>query len=170
MKPLKKMPLDLQNKIKHYAKNGIDISNIIEGYSLKGENLSHCVIKNLQRIDEDLTGVNLSFAKIGNNDGKIVYFIRCIINDSNFDSVIFVGPSWVRSCEVKNCNFRNADLSKVDYRNSDLRNSTFCDTIMRIGTSEGIGCKFSKEFFEALIKGWNVEVTTKEKQGEVTSQ
>ena len=158
MKSLRKMSPDIQSKIRQYAKNGIDVSNIIEGYSLKGEDLSHCVIKNLQRIDEDITGVNFAHAKIGNLDDKTIYFLRCKGNDSNFDSVIFIGKTWIRSCEIRNCNFRNANLATVDYRNSDFTNSVFCDTIMRIGTSEGTGCIFSKEFFEALVPGWKVKV------------
>jgi uncharacterized protein YjbI with pentapeptide repeats len=166
MKSLKTMTSDIRNKIRQYSKNVIDISDLIIGYSLKGENLSHCVIKNIQRIDEDLTGVDFTHTKIGNSEGKICHFIRCKINNSNLDSAIFISPTWVRSCEVRNSNFRNADLAKVDYRNSDFRNTTFCDTIMRIGTGEGIGCKFDANLFEALTKGWNVDVQVTSKNEE----
>jgi uncharacterized protein YjbI with pentapeptide repeats len=169
MKALKQMSLDLRNKIRHYAKNGIDVSNIIEGYSLKGEDLSHCIIKNLQRIDEDLTGVNFAHAKIGNLNNQTIYFLRCKINDSNFDSITFIGKIWMRNCEVRNCNFRNGNLASVDYRNSDFRNSVFCDTIMKIGTAEGIGCIFSEGFFEALLPGWKVKVEVISK-GEINSK
>jgi uncharacterized protein YjbI with pentapeptide repeats len=158
MKALKKMSSDLQNKIRQYAKNGIDISNLIKEYSLKGENLSHCIIENIQRIDEDLTGIDLTHTKIGIVGGKTCYFIRCKANNSNFDSTNFIGSTWIRSCEVRNCNFRNSNIANVDYRNSDFTNSVFCDTIMKVGTSEGRGCKFSKEFFEALVPGWKVKV------------
>jgi uncharacterized protein YjbI with pentapeptide repeats len=165
MTPLKKMPLDLKNKIRQYSKNGIDISSIIDGYSLKGEDLSGCVIKNIKRIDEDMSGVNLANAKIGNEEKKTVYFIRCDMRNSNFDSINFVSSTWIRSCDIRNCNFRSANLANVDYRNSDIRQSTFCDTILRIGTSEGIGCKFDENFFDALTKGWDVKIQVTSTKG-----
>ena len=47
---VKPMTEDLRNKIQMYIKNGMDISDLIDGVSIKGENFCNAKIKRLVNI------------------------------------------------------------------------------------------------------------------------
>jgi len=150
---------DLEEKIKIAIKNRIDISDLIEDVDLRNANLSRAIIKKLKRIDTDISNCNFSYSQLGDPENKTIFtIIRCKMLNCNFEGASFVGKAWVRSCDAKGCNFRNADISKASYEHSDFRNSTFCNAVIRIGTSEGMGCRFPKEMFDELCKGWLMKI------------
>ena len=165
MQALKPMTHEVRKRIQDYIKNGLDVSDLIKDYSLKGENLSRAIIKTLVRYDEDMSGCQLTYATLGDESkpDNIVQMLRCNLTGCNFEGIRFISKTWVRSCVCKNMNLKNADLSKVDYKYTDFRGCKFCSTILRISTGAGIGCKFSKELFTELTKGWGVEIDVKEK-------
>jgi uncharacterized protein YjbI with pentapeptide repeats len=160
---MKSLTSDLREKINTYIKNKIDISTLIEDVDIKNENLSYAIIENFNRQNTDISGCNFSHCLLG-NPKTIFRVLSCKMNNCNFDSAKFVGPTWIRSCEAKNCNFRNADVSKVDYQYSNFDNSTFCNAIITIGTTNGIGCVFPASMFEDLCKGWNMKIKVEKTQ------
>lgn len=159
---LKPITNELRSKIQTYIKNKLDISDLIKDVDIKGENLSFAIIKNLNRTDCDLSNTNFSHCILG--DEKTIFsIIRCNISGCNFDGTIFVGKAWMRSCNATNCNFRNSDVSKVSYEHTDFMGSTFCDATIKIGTREGIGCKFPASLFEELTQGWDFKIKIEKK-------
>jgi uncharacterized protein YjbI with pentapeptide repeats len=160
---MKPMTHNLRQEIRMKIKNNQDISSLIDGVDIRNEDLSYAIITKMNLVDGDISGCNLSYSQLGDKEGHTIFtWINVKVNNCNFEKATFVGKSFVRGCEVKNSNFRGADLSKVDYERSDFTGTTFCDTVLRIGTKQGIGCVFPKEFFEMLVKGWKVDVTVKQ--------
>lgn len=157
----KPMTSSLREKIKTYIKNEIDIASLIDGVSIKGENLSHAIISYMNKIEEDISGCNFSYTKLGCSD-KIFTILRCNMNNCNFEEAEFVGRAFVRYCQAQNCNFKGANVAKADYQYTNFKGSTFCNAIIRIGTREGTGCIFPKEMFTELCKGWKMKVTAEE--------
>jgi len=154
---MRPMTNSLREQIQIYIKNKKDISDLIADIDLKGENLSHAVVKYLNRVNCDLRGINWSYCLLGSED-KIFSIIQCDISNSNFENAKFVGSTFIRSCKAHNCNFKNADLSKVDYQYTDCgETSNFCNAIIQISTRKGLGAKFPKSMFEDLCRGWNTK-------------
>lgn len=154
---------DLRQKIKMYIKNGIDISDLIRDCYIKGEDLSNSVIKYLHRVNEDLSNTNFYGAIIGKEEGK-VYFLNCIMTDCNFEKVKFLGRLTFSNCDLKRSIFRDTFMPDVEYQGSDFSNCIWCHCVLKIGTEEGKGCKFSTDFFKALTKGWGIDVIVKDKE------
>lgn len=148
----------IRKKIIDYKKSKRDISELIKDVNIKGEDLSYCIIKYLNRTNCDLRGVNFSHCKIGSND-KIVSLIQCDLSGSNFNHCYFVGTTFMRSCKVHLCNFKASDVAKVSYEHSDFgeedsQASNFCGAKITIGTNQGMGAKFPKQLFKDLMNGW----------------
>jgi uncharacterized protein YjbI with pentapeptide repeats len=147
----------LREKIKMYIKNKIDISPLIKNMSIKDENLSGAIIKDIYRVNTNISNCNFSNATIGSDD-KIATFLGCNMVNCNFEGTNFVGKTWIRNCDARNCNFKNSNVSLVDYRFTDFTGSTFCYAIIRIGSKTGLGCKFPKEMFYDLTKNWKMGI------------
>ena len=159
MKPLLPMTQKLRDKIKMNIKNKIDISSLIEDIDFKGEDLSGAIITKLVRTDADISNCNFSHTTLGDETGKSVFsLIRCKMRNCNFHGAKFVGKTWIRSCDARNCNFKHADISRAEYQYTDFRDCTFCESIIRIGTKDGLGCIFPTQMFDDLCKGWRMKI------------
>lgn len=160
----KPMTNELREKINSYRKNHLDISELIKDVSIKGEDLSYSKIKELYRVNSDISNCNFSHCEIGSEDTKVNIIGSKVIN-CNFESTIFIGNVWIRSCNAQNCNLKNADIHVVDFRNTNFMGSTFCNAIITIGTRQGIGVTFPPSLFKDLTKGWkNMELEVKIKK------
>jgi len=157
----------LREKIKTSIKNGIDISNLIENVCIKNEDLSNAIIKKFVRKDTNISGCNFSSVIFGDKDSSSVdvMILKTNLQNCNFQGAIFKGRAFMRSCDARNCNFKSADVSNIDYQYTNFEGCTFCESVIKISTRSGIGCKFPKEVFEDLTKGWdmNIEIKSKEK-------
>lgn len=160
----KLMDNQLREKIKSYIKNHLDISSLIKDVSIKGENLSYAYIRELYKVDTDISNCNLSHCEIGSSETR-VHIIRTKMVNCNFESTKFIGEVWMRSCNAQNCNFKNADVHTVSYNNTNFLGSTFCNAIITIGTRQGIGATFPPSMFQDLTAGWkNLEIEVKIKE------
>lgn len=160
------MNSELRKKINSYIKNGLDISELIKDVSIKGEDLSYSKIKSLYRVDTDISGCNFSHSIIGSEDTQTT-IIKCKMNNCNFESAKFIGKVWMRNCDARNCNFKNSDVHTVSYNNTNFLGSTFCNSIITIGTKQGIGAIFPSSMFQELTKGWKgyrIEVVMDDKK------
>jgi len=150
---MKKMTHELRAKIRKYIKNGIDISDLIRDVEIKGENLSRAIIKDFNRVADDISGTDFSYAVIG-EEGKITNISGTKMRNCNFRGTKFLGKVWMRRVDARGSNFSEAYLPNVEYQHSDFRNCTFCSTVIRMGSREGLGAIFGKELWDLLTKGW----------------
>lgn len=149
----------LKSRVETAIKNGIDISNLIEDVNLRNVNLSRAIIKKLNIRNRDISGCNFSNCVLGDPEVKLsVSFVDCKMQHCNFEGAKFIGVSWIRSCDAQFCNFMSADVSKVSYANTNFLGGRFCEAIIRIGTKEGLNCKFPVEMFENLTRGWGMKL------------
>lgn len=149
-----------KEEIQMYIKNQIDISPLIANYSIAGENFSNAIIKTFNRPDEDISGLILANAIIG-EDGKITNLNRVIAHHCNFRRSTWKGNIWARRANLQYSAFTDAFVPYLDYRYADCRHCDFCNAVWQIGTEKGLGAQFSEDFFQDLAKYWNVEITLK---------
>ena len=148
-------------EINMYIKNGADISPLIADYSVKGENLSNAIIKTFDRPDEDISGLILTGATIG-EEGKVTNLNRTIAKGCNFRQTTWKGDVWARRADFSGTSFHSAFLPYMDYRNADMRHCDFCGAVYQFATERGLGVKYSDEFFEELGRFWNVIILRRE--------
>ena len=150
---MKKINNEVREKIQSYIKNSKDISSLLEGYDLKGENLSNSIIKKLNRYNEDLRGclfVNSSIGELMTETN----LSGCNFDGTNFKGTRFLGRTILRNASCRNCNFNEADLNHLDYSKTDFRGSSFCEAIIQVGSMSGHGAIFDKKILELLTRGW----------------
>lgn len=158
---MKPMSNELRKKIKNYIKNGIDIADLIGGIKITGEDLSGAIISRFVRNKDNLARCNFSRCKIGTK-GKVSIITNCNLQEAKFTDTIFIGKTFLRRCDARNSDFSGADCSNVEYQFTDFRGAKFCEVLLRLGSSYGLGAKFSQDLFKDLTDGWNIEVKVKE--------
>ncbi len=151
MKVRRKMTEEVRNKIKMYIKEKIDITPLIEDYTLKNENLAFAIIKGLDRLQEDLSNCNFVNCIIGEDD-KITNLCGSNLRGCNFASAKFLGKIWLRGADLRDSNFNNAWIPDVEFQFADLRNISLCETTIKIGSKSGLHAKFNWSLFEKLAK------------------
>ncbi len=155
----------LKEKIRMYVKNKIDISDLISNVEIKGEDLSHAIIKKFNRTGENLSGTNFSYSEIG-EEGIVTNLSNNKFLNCNFRNAHFLGTVYLRKCDCRGSNFQCAWLHNVEYQYSDVRNCNFCEAIMRLGSDYGYKTKVDKNIFLDLAKYWNIKIEIKEDQDE----
>ena len=138
---------ELRDRIQIYHKNRLDISPLIDGYSIKGEDLSGCVIKKFNRMKEDISYCNLSRCIIGEKD-EITHLSRANMEYCNFQDTVFLGKIWLRYVNARGCNFHSAFVPFVEYQYGDFRDCNFCDCVWRMGSRAGHHAIINKEILE----------------------
>ncbi len=161
---LKAMTHAQREQIQMYIKNRLDISELIKGYEIAGEDLSRSIITVMDVSDQDISRCNFSNAVIGTKD-TIVNMNRVRAKECNFVRAIFPGEVWARQGVFRNSNFKGAFVPYVDYRYADFRNCNFCDCVFTISTPKSLGAMFSEDFFKDLSTHWGVEITIKKNGG-----
>ena len=159
----KPMTNELRVKIKQYIKNNLDISDLIRDVCIRGEDLSHAIIKDASRPDDDITGCRLFQATIG-DENKITNFNRLTAQNCNFQGVNFLGKIWLRYADMKGSNFKGAKMIGLDYKFCDFSGCDFCNAVICIGSDRGTGAKFDEKFFKDLTENWQIEVRLKNKE------
>ena len=157
---MRQMTAVVRQKIKTYIKNGIDISKLIEGYSLKGENLAGAKIKNFNRSKQDMRGTDFSRCVIGTK-GTINNVSGCNFQGSIWCDCEIAGTMFARRCNFRDSDFSGAVFANVEYQFTDFTGAKFCEACVRLGSDYGMGAKFDTSFFKDLTKGWNIKVCLK---------
>jgi uncharacterized protein YjbI with pentapeptide repeats len=158
MKVRKPMTETVRQKIKTRIKNQLDISDLIEDYSIRGENLTGAIIKKFNRAYDDMVGVNLTRCIIGEK-GSRNNITRAKLKNSIWCDSEILGYLVANKCDCRNADFSGAQLSNVEYQFCDFRGAKFCETLLRIGSAHGMGAKFDTSFFKDLARGWSVTIT-----------
>lgn len=157
MKVRKRITPEVRAKIDQYIKEGIDISELIKDYDLRGQNFAGAVIKKISRPKEDLRNINFVRCVIG-DESTTTDFTGANLMGSNFQWAKFIGPVWFRNCDLRNCNFNCAWMPTVEYQFADLRNVTLCDAFIRLGSRSGYQAKLEWKAFELLAKYLQIEM------------
>jgi len=151
---MKPMTEKIKSDIAKYIKNGIDISDLIEGVDIKGQDLSCSSIKRIKRSFEELTDINFTNCKIG-EPNSINYLTGCNISRCSFKGVIVEGELHLKRVKAHNYNFAEAYLPYVKYQHGDFTGSNFCDAFIRMGSRVGHSAKIPKE----QIEKWGIILT-----------
>jgi uncharacterized protein YjbI with pentapeptide repeats len=155
---MKAMSHDLRERITLAIKNGSDISELIKGVSIKGENLSGALITEFDVTGQDISRCDFSRATIGTKD-NVVYMNNTRARECSFVRATFPGKVMARRADFTGSSFKGAFIPYADYKFADLRGCTFCDTVFSIGTPRAAGAMFSEDFFKDLAKYWGIEIT-----------
>lgn len=146
----KQMTHTLRKKISVYIKSHKDISELIEGVDIRGENLARSHISNLVVPCEDISEINLTNAKV-----KLIAPDAKIVN-CKFIRTVFLPGSNIRGSNCRHSNFYQADCGFIDYSYADLRGTNICGTILSFSSRLGKGAKFSKNVLYMLEKWWDI--------------
>lgn len=159
MKPLTE---SIRIQIKLHIKNGLDISPLIEGYSIKNEDLSGSIITKFNRAKQDMTGVNLTKCVIG-VPGKINNMSGAKLIRSKWCDSVVQGIMFARRIDARDADFSGAVLTNMEFQNANFNGAKFCEACIRVGSDYTWGAKFDNNFFADLTKGWSIHVMTEDK-------
>ena len=151
------MTHDLRDKIKMYVKNGIDISPLIEGIDIKGEDFSGAIIKTFNRVNDNISDIKLERAIIGEK-GKVTNLSGTKMINCKCGDMRFLGKVFLRRCNCEDSDFSGADFSNVEYQKTNFRGCKFCETLIRLGSSYGTDATFDSNLFKELTKNWRLKV------------
>ena len=156
MKP--KIPNAVRAELAMRIKNKIDISDLIAPYSIANEDLSGAIIKDFQRVGEDISNLNLTNAVIGTENAE-THISRAIAYNGCFKNARFLGKVIAKKTNFTNSNFTNAYLPYCDYRFAKFNNCIFCGAVFSMSTELSLGAEFSDNFFRDLGKCFNLTIT-----------
>ena len=159
----KPMTHEIREKIKHYTKNRIDISDVIEGIDIKGEDLRDTIINRFNRVSDNISGAKFSRAIIG-TPTSITNLSGTKMINCMFDDTQFIGTVFMRSCNCRDSVFSGALMHNLQYQNTDFRGCKFCETAIRLGTTYSVGSKFSKDVFQDLAKMWHLKIEVQDEK------
>lgn len=162
-----KKPIDdiLKRQIAIHIKNRLDIGSLIKDVDIRGLDLSYAIIKEFNRINDDISNCNFSNAVIG-EEGKITNLSGSKMVNCCFKEAKLLGRVLMKNVDGRNCNFRETFMPYVEYQYSNFEGASFCDAIFRIGSRVGIGAKFDKNLFAELSKWWGITYSIKSKESE----
>lgn len=132
-------------------KNGVDCSDFLEPYDLRGANLANVRCQRFVRNQEDLSGTNFSGAWLPHAE-----FIQSNLQRCNFAGANLEKANGA-SGDFRFCNFNDVFAPYAVWRYADFRYATFSGAIIRFACDESYGARFSKEFFHALTRHWKIE-------------
>lgn len=147
----------LKKKIQTYVKNGMDISDLIDGVNIKGMDLGRSRIKRLNIVGQNISGTNFANAIIGEENNTVI-ISGCNVRNCSFQGAKVLGKFLFRKNDARGCIFREAWLPFAEYQHTDFRQCSWCDCVIRIGARAGCGAKFDRGLFRELTKYWNVSV------------
>lgn len=157
---MKQLTYHQKERIEMFIKNGIDVSDLIKDYDIRGLNLANAIIKDFNRIKADMSRTNFMNAKLG-EEGKLTVWSRCICKETNFVGTQFLGIYHIRHCDCRGSNFQNANMANCEYQYSDFRNANFCTTIIRLSSDYFYKAIVDENLFRDLTKFLNLEVKVK---------
>jgi uncharacterized protein YjbI with pentapeptide repeats len=147
---LKDMTHSLRQKIGEYKKAGMDISELIRGINIKGEDLSYAVISELAVPGQDISGANFT----ASNVKLIANGARC--QNCRFIRTQFLQGSSLRGADCRRANFYEASGGYLDYSYSDMRGANICGATFSFASRLGRGAKVSENILDLLKKWWDI--------------
>ena len=155
-----KLPItnEVRKQISMAIKNKLDISDLIENYSIAGEDLSYAIIKRFNRDRDNISGLNLTHAIIGTEE-QGASMNQIIAINCNFKGARFLGQVSARKGNFTNTNWNDAYIPYCDYQFADYRGCTFCGTAFSMSMTKCYGAKFDAKLFEHLGKMFNLSIT-----------
>ena len=166
---MKPMTDALRKKIVMHIREKMDIAELIDGVSIKGENLSNAVITKMVRVRDDITGADFTNAIIGTPNGPEINLSGCVVRNVVFKGTRVLTKFLFRSNDARGCNFVDAFVPYAEWQGSDLRNCKFCGIIMCLGSVQMRGALFDPTFFKDLGKAMNLSITVGKESKDASS-
>lgn len=142
--PLKILTDDIRQQIKLFNKKHIDISGLINGYSIVNENLSNSYISELNMSERNMSDCNLSNSTI-----KLI-LNNGIANRCNFTFCQFLDGTCFRGADLRYSNFNYGNAANADFSYARLENTNLCDLTFTIFSKKVYKARFSKDLLELL--------------------
>jgi uncharacterized protein YjbI with pentapeptide repeats len=164
---MKPMTHDLRKQIKIRIKNKLDISDLIRDVDIQGEDLSYAIIKDFDRVEQNLSRTIFNNCVIGEED-KVTTLSNNKMYNCQFENTIFLGVVYLRRCDLRDSNFQFAQCQNVEWQYSDCRGANFCEACLRLGTDYFYKAIVDENLFRDLTKYLNIKVTMKEPEPDKT--
>ena len=152
------MTNEVRKQVAMAIKNKLDISDLIENYSIAGEDLSYAIINRFNRDRDNICGLNLTHAIIG-TESTPASMNQIIAIGCNFKGTKFLGQVSARKANFQNSTFIDAYVPYCDYKFADLRGCNFCGAAFTLSTTQSFGAIFDEQFFQHLAKMFNKSIT-----------
>ena len=136
MQPLKKIPHSLRKQIDLCRKKQMDIAHLINGYDISNEDLSHCLISDLNLSEHNIENVNFSGSRIK------LQFQKGRARNCTFMFTTFLEGSTLRNADMRECNFTGVIAPHIDFSYADLRQCNICNMTISF---------FSKKFYKTKL-------------------
>ena len=163
MIPLKQPTELFKQQLADMIKQQEDVSNFIQGYNIKGLNLSRAIISKFIRINENISNTLFIDAIIG-TEGEITSFQGCNISGSNFTRCLFKGTTWFKNTKMQNANFHYSSVLNGHWEGADMRNCDWCGILTRFDSQHYLRSIMSEEGIQRFcgVWGYNAVLTRKE--------
>ena len=144
----------IKQAIQERKKNKLDISDLIAGVDIKGQDLSLTIIKSLNRFNEDLSKTNFSGCSFG-EEQKSINLVGCDLQYSNFKNAISKGIFNIKRSNLSFSNLSESFFPFVEYQHANLLGCNICDAVWRLGSRAGHGCKIDSK----MLKSWGLLIS-----------
>jgi len=146
---MKPMTNELREKIRTYIKNKLDISDLIKDVDIKGEDLSYAIIKNFDRVNDDISGCNFTSCIIGEKD-KVTNLSGTIMRNCSFKDAKFLGKVYMRKVDAQGSTFRDCYMPYAEIQYSNFKNCCVCGWILPFSGRGFLKTKWSKEVIDYI--------------------
>ena len=160
MRTKKPMTHNVRKKIAEYNKTQVDISPLIQNYSIKGENLSFSYIADLCVVGEDISGCNFTGAKIK------IQAQKALAQNCMFVRTTLLPGSSLRHGDFRKANFYQANCGYIDYAYGDFRGANVCGAVFSFASRLGYKAKFSENLIDLIRKWWDITPSSLQMQDE----
>ncbi|HUS87956.1 MAG TPA: hypothetical protein VMW91_01070 [Desulfosporosinus sp.] len=160
MQVKKPMTHNVRKRISEYSKTQMDISELISGYSIKGEDLSFCYIAELNVSGEDISGCNLTGSKIK------IQAQKATAQNCKFIRTEFLQGSSLRGGDFRRSNFYQANAGYIDYAYGDFRGANICGVVLSFASKLGYKAKFAENLVDLVRKWWDIVPSSLQMQDE----
>jgi uncharacterized protein YjbI with pentapeptide repeats len=150
MRTKKPMTHSVRKRIAEHKKTQVDVSELIRGYSIKGEDLSYCYISDLNVTGEDISECNFTGATIK------IQAQKAIAQNCRFIRTTFLQGSSLRYGDFKKSNFYQANAGYIDYAYGDFRGANICGAVLSVASRLGHKAKFSENLIDLIRKWWDI--------------
>ena len=153
----------LKEQIDIRIKNGIDISDLIKDVDIKGQDFSRAIIKEFNRVNDDISNCSFFQAIIGQED-TILNLSGTKMVKTNFKQAKLLGEVLLKGVNARNATFTSVYMPYAVMQYSDFRGANFCGMITKISSTNWKASKFDIDMLKTLAEMINMDVIFKPKE------
>ncbi len=153
----------LRQEIDIRIKNKIDISDLIKDVDIKGQDFSRAIIKEFNRVNDDISNC-LFFGAIIGQENTITNLSGTKMKGTNFKQARLLGETWLKGVDARNSSFISTYMPYPNFQYADFRGADFCGIVTKLSSNHYKGAKFDIAFLEDLAKMLNLNVSIKQEE------